>query len=519
MFVEKTIKNNQAYVKVNGRIDIETSLIFREKLEDINYDELESFTLDFENVPYVSSSGLRELLIISKKLKENVFFIILNVNSFVADLFEMTHFTQFINYTLAEDKIDYAKMSFKELLAYKVKNGLNKSIISYAGEKYNWKDIEKYSQIIADDLAKQGVKKGTHIAICGTNSANWIFTFYAIQKLGAIAQLLNFTLTTDEIVKYSKIGDITHLCYGEIPLVTDEESFIKSVTTNESCIKNVYSIKNSIDFSKRSNEYEKLIGSYENKVEADDPSVMIFTSGTNGMPKGIIFSAYNILNATCLNREAIRITKEDKACLIYPFHRIFGLVANLFPNGISDAETFIPENLNTANIIKVIDENKCTIFHSPPTIFWTIINSKDFESEKLSSLRVTILTGAPMSEAQMIMLNKLLPNNHFVSSFGVSEMAPVSICDYNDTKEHIINTIGKPLKNIQIRIFDKDKNQTCPIGVSGEIQVQGGNLMTCYYKAPLNDQSIDDEGWLHTGDKGYFDKEGYLHFVGRYINF
>ena len=205
--------------------------------------------------------------------------------------------------------------------------------------------------------------------------------------------------------------------------------------------------------------------------------------------------------------------------MIFPLFRIFGLVGNLLPNGIADAETIIPVNLNTANVIKTISENRCTIFHAVPTVLWTIVNDKDFESEKLNCLRSTILAGAPISEVQMAMLNKYLPNNHFASSYGLSEMAPVSITDYNDTKEHISKTLGKPMKNIQIRIFDKEKNQTCPIGVSGEIQVQGFNLMTCYYKAAIYDQSIDDEGWLHTGDKGYFDKEGYLHFVGRYINF
>ena len=515
MLVEKTIKDNNAFVKVNGSLDIINSPIFREEAAKINFNELKSITLDFENVDFVSSAGLRELLLVLKKIKGAFPLKIINVNSVVNDIFIETQFNQYFEYTLAEEKIDFSKMSFKEVLAYKVKNGNDKAIISYDGKKYSWNDIEIYSQIIAEDLSKQGVKKGTHVAICGANSANWIFTFYAIQKLGGIAQLLNFSLTEDEIIKYSKAGDITHFCYGEMQLATDEESFIKEVTSNESSIKNVYSIKNSIDFSKRLEEYENLTGKFENKVDADSPCVMIFTSGSTGMPKGVLLSAYNMLNATCLNKEAIQITNEDKACLILPLFHIFGLVANIFPNSIADAETIILDSLKTAKIINVIYENKCTIFHSVPTMLLAIINNKDFKPEKLSTLRSTILAGAPVSEAQLTMLSDLLPNNHFASSYGLSEMAPVSICDYNDTKEHIAKTIGKPMKNIQIRIYDKDKNQLCPVGEVGEIQVQGNNLMTCYYKAALDDQSIDEDGWLHTGDLGFFDNEGYLHFVGR----
>ena len=484
-------------------------------LSDIDYKNLKSFTFDFEKVSYISSAGLRELLIVVKKINNAYPLKILNVNSVVDEVFVGTQFGRYFEYTLAEEKPDFAHLSFKEFLAYKINNGPEKTIVSYLGKNYNWQDIEKYSQIIADDLAKIGVKKGSHVALCGSNTANWIFTFYAIQKLGAVAQLLNFALTNDEIIKFSKVGDITYLCYGEMSMATDEESFIKAVTANDSPIKTTYSIKNSIDFSQRLNEYDNLKGKYENKVEADYPCTMIFTSGSTGTPKGVLVSAYNILNAAKSNVETLRITKEDKACLILPLYHIFGLVAGLFANGIADSEMVIPENIKTANIIKVISENKCTIFHSVPTMILSIVNNKDFDKEKLSSLRSTILSGAPVSETQMLMLSEKFPNNHFSSSYGMSEMAPVSITDYEDTKEHISKTIGKPVKDIQIRIFNNEKNEVCSVGVSGEIQVQGYNLMTGYYKVDINDQSIDDEGWLHTGDLGYFDDEGYIYFVGR----
>ena len=515
MFVEKTIIDNQILVKVNGSIDVESSPSFRKELADIDYKSLKGFTFDFEKVSYISSAGLRELLIVVKKINKAYPLKILNVNSLVEEIFVGTQFARYFEYTLAEEKPDFAHLSFKEFLAYKIKNGPEKTILSYFGKNYNWQDIDKYSQIIADDLAKKGVKKGSHVALCGSNSANWIFTFYAIQKLGAIAQLLSFSLPGDEIIKFAKVGDITFLCYGEMPLVTDEESFTKAVTGDDSPIKTTYSIKNNVDFSQRLNEYDNLKGKYENKIESDQPCAMIFTSGSTGVPKGVLVSAYNILNAANSNVETLRITKEDKACLILPLFHIFGLVAGLFANAIADSEMVIPDNIKTANLIKVISENKCTIFHSVPTMLLSIVNNKDFNMEKLSSLRATILSGAPVSEAQMLMLTEKFPNNHFISSYGLSEMAPVSTTDYDDTKEHISKTIGKPVKDIQIRIFDKEKNEECPVGVSGEIQVQGYNLMTGYYNVDIFDQSIDDEGWLHTGDLGYFDEDGYIHFVGR----
>ena len=406
-------------------------------------------------------------------------------------------------------------MSFKEFLAHRAKYGADKTIIDVGDDRYTWREIDQCAQIIANDLSRQGVKKGTHVAICGANSINWVLTFYAVQKLGAVAQLVNFNLSASEILTLSKAGDITHFCYGEITQMKDESAFLSAVKGEDGPLISFYDIRRSISFKQRLSEYENVVGKFENKVETDDACVMIFTSGSTGIPKGVLLSAYNILNAASSNAVSLHLTTDDKACLILPLFHIFGMVAGLFANAVADATLLIPDNIRTSNLIRAICENKCTVFHSVPTMFLAIVNNKEFDPQKLTSIRSTILSGAPVSANQMQMLRELFPNNHFAASYGHSEMAPVSITDYEDTPEHITQTVGKPIQGIEIRIYDNEKQTVCKTGVSGEIQVQGYNLMTCYYKADLDSQSIDEDGWLHTGDLGYFDEEGYIHFVGR----
>ena len=182
---------------------------------------------------------------------------------------------------------------------------------------------------------------------------------------------------------------------------------------------------------------------------------------------------------------------------------------------ITNALMIIPDNNRTLTLINTIEEEKCTVFHTVPTMLLAIVNNKDFDPLKVASLRSTILSGAVSNPSQIDMFMRLFPNNHFASSYGLSEMAPVSITDYNDSKKRIKETIGRPVENIDIRIFDNNKNVECPAGRPGEIQVQGFNLMSCYYKADLDLQSIDEDGWLHTGDIGFMDEDGYLHFSGR----
>ena len=514
MLTEILSSSGNAVVNVSGRIDTSTAPAFQNDMNALDYDAIERLTLDFNDVLYVSSAGLRVLLILKKRMGDRPFALI-NVNASVAEILETTGFSQLLDYRAVNSDTDYSHMSFKEFLAQKVRTGTAEAVLYSDGLSYTWSELDKCAQIMAADLHKQGVTKGSHVAISSPNSANWIITFYAIQKLGAIACLVNFNLGAQEVVTLSKVGDITHFCYGAMPQMKDEGEFLSAIKSDGSLITSVYNIRGSVNFKDRLGEYGNVEGRFEGKVEADDACVMIFTSGSTGTPKGVLLSAYNILNASSAMADIIRLSSQDKACLITPMFHILGLTTGLFANGIADAPMFIPESLKTAELIRVISTEGITAFHSVPTMMLAIVNNPGFSVEKVSSLRATILAGSPVSEAQMVMLREKFPANNFYIAYGLSEMAPVTMTVYGDTEEHITQTIGKPVGGVEIKIWDTDNNCECKPGDTGEIIVQGYNLMSCYYKAELDKQAVDAEGWLHTGDLGHFDAEGYIHFSGR----
>lgn len=509
-FVDYTGK--KATVTVVGRIDTVTSPDLRKALADIDYEAVDSLEMDFADLSYISSAGLRELLSLKKRLGKKPFFIT-NVSEDIESIFEVTGFATILDYSVTGKEEDFSLMSFKEFLSCKASKHPDKEILKAGGVTYTWEDIDKCSQIIAKDLASLGVKKGTHVGICGFDSANWILTFYAVQKLGAIACLINFNLGADEIIRTASAGDVTHLCCGEMTQRSDE--LFASLVAENSPVTMLYDISSEHNYKDRLGEYDGIKDRFEGKVEADDACVMVYTSGSTGVPKGVLLSAYNVLNAACSNARSLLLTKNDRACLMLPLFHIFGLVAGCLANAVADAETIIPDSVRTDALLKTIHEEKCTVFHSVPTMLIAIVNNRSFSSEKVATLRSTILSGALASPSQVEMLMKTFPNDHFAAAYGLSEMAPVSITDYDDSKERIMHTIGKPIEGIDIRIYDNDAHHECPAGQPGEIQVQGFNLMSCYYKAELNLQAIDEDGWLHTGDIGYMDEDGYLHFAGR----
>ena len=513
MEINITKDGNKVTVAPVGTIDTETAPQLGEALLPLDYGSVE-LVIDFKNVKYITSAGLRVLLIARKKLTEDTMKII-NVREEIAEVFEVTGFSVFLNYkVIGEDEIPPENRNFKTMLKERAKKEPDKTAFVYAGREYSWGDIEKASQIIALDLSKTGVKKGTHVGICGVNSINWVFAFFAIQKLGGIAVLMNYGLKPEEIKKLSKIGDITHLCCGIIPGVSGYEEYVSAVTGEGSVISETFDI-GAVDFTARYDEYDAIKDKFGEVYNADDAGLIIFTSGSTGTPKAVLSSPHNMLDCLAPIIKDVKMSSDDRNCAFLPFFHIFGFATAISVGILTNDVSYIPLKPSPSEIIAIIDKYKCTMFHSVPTMMLAILQCPDFAPEKVASVRSSILGGAATTEAQMLMLQKAFPNNHFGNIYGMSENAAVSITKYEDSVEHITKTIGKPLDGVEVEIRDLKTSKKAEDGVSGEICIRSENMIVCYYKLDISKQPVDDEGWLATGDIGYVDPDGYLKLSGR----
>lgn len=509
---------SQCIITIEGRIDPHTCPILHEKTQALDYDAIQELLFDFRDVVYISAAGLRELLVIRKRMGPEKLMKIIHASEVVYQAVRTAGLDHLLDMTRLPqtEQPRHRYQSFHELLQEKMDRCPNATFL-VADRRYTWRDIEQTAQIIAKDLQRLGVCKGSHVALCGANSPNWIMTFFAIQKLGAVALLINYDLKAKEIVQLAQIGDITHFCMGDMPSVSQREPFADELAGPDSHIRWVYDMSSQVDFSKRYGEYEGLVGQFQEKVEADNASVVIFSSGTTGKPKGVLLSAYNVLNAAAATAENTRLTARDRNCQILPLFHIFGFTGCLFACAIAGAELHIPKNMRTETILSLIQREQCTVLHSVPTMMLALVHSKEFTSEKVASVRCSLLGGAAATEAQIIMLRKHFPNNHFMVAYGLTELAIATESDYEDTLEHVTKTIGKPLKNIEVSVRDMTTGRECKRDGSetGEILLRGYNMMVCYYKLELDRQDFNDEGWLRTGDLGYIDEEGYVHLAGR----
>lgn len=517
--VSKNRESGQITFYVEGRIDASTSRVLHTTVLQHDFYTFSHVRFDFTDVEKITMSGLREMLILKKQLYYPEQLEIVNANEAVYQAFVSTGMDQLVDVSRAPEGVKprYIYLSFKELLARKVEEAPDKSFVVYKGRSYNWIEIDRISQIIAMDLYRLGVRQGSHVAIGGSNTANWIFTFFAVQRLGALAMLVNFNLKASEIVSLSQIGDITHYCMGEMPGVEDREAFQEALTGEGSHIRHIYSFDDRVDFTRRCDEYGRIAGRFQYPVDADDAAVVIFSSGTTGKPKGVILSAFNVINGAEATARNIRLTDQDRNCQILPLFHIFGFTGCLFASALRNTPIYIPENLRTETILRTIEEEKCTILHSVPTMMLAITNNKMFRSDRVASVRCSLLGGAAATEAQFLRFKEKFPNNHIISAYGLSELAIATESSYEDTMAHITKTIGKPLGDVEVSVRVGDGTRECKRDGSeiGEICLRGSFLMLGYYKLPLERQAVDPWGWLHTGDLGYIDQEGYVYLVGR----
>jgi fatty-acyl-CoA synthase len=516
MTVNTMIKGDTATAVVTGRIDVESSIELGSALASIDKDM--KLVLDFADVEYITSSGLRVLLVEKKKHAANSMTII-NVSDVVAEVFTITGFDSVLDYTMAEEQAsDYLKLSFKDFIATKSKKKHDRvALIATDGtpegrRAYTYEEIDRYSSIIAMDLEKQGIKKGTHVGLMGANSVNWVFTFFAIQKLGGLAFFVNFNLNEEETENIIEVGDITHLCMGDTPAISEQKAFAEKIQNNPDCsVTNVYFFGSNLDISARAGE---TYGEWKTYVNNDDAAVVIFTSGSTGKPKAVMLSAYNIIKSANVLTDCSNITSDDIYCQVLPMFHVFGIYG-LIGNMVTDAPVVIPVNIKTATVIHTIAAEKCTLLYSIPTLLFAISASKIFEPDLVSSIKCVFIAGAGVAVAQLKNLKKSFQNAVFMAAYGQSEMAPITITPYDDTDEHVAKSIGLPAENFEVRIVNVETGEDCPQGESGELLSKGYNTMVGYYRLDPEDQPFDDDGWLHTGDLAVVASDGYISLVGR----
>ncbi len=405
--------------------------------------------------------------------------------------------------------------------------------------RYTYEEFNNVCKQAAKGLMELGIKKGDHVAIWATNYPEWLISQFATAKIGAVLVTVNTNYKIFELEYLLKQSDSTTLIlidefkdsnYLEIinTLCPEIKNSQPGNLSNEKLpyLKNlIYIGSDNIPGMFNWNDIMKLgenitddiLYQRQRTLSPHDVINMQYTSGTTGFPKGVMLTHHNILNNGYYIGECMHFTHKDRLCIPVPFFHCFGCVLAVLAC-VTHGSTMVPvEYFRPADVLKSIEEEKCTAVHGVPTMFIFMLQYPDFSKYDLSSLRTGIMAGSPCPVNVMEQVINIMGAKEITIAYGQTECSPVITQTRVDVPMELrVSTVGTVLPHIQAKIVNPDTGKELAPNETGELCTKGYHVMKGYYNMEeATRQVIDEEGWLHTGDLASVDENGYYKICGR----
>jgi acyl-CoA synthetase (AMP-forming)/AMP-acid ligase II len=385
-------------------------------------------------------------------------------------------------------------------------------------------DIAASVEVIERALIASDIEPGDRVSIWAPNGLDWILISFAVYGVGAILVPINTRYKGEEAAGLLRSADVRMLFTVTDFLGINYVDLLDGLEglegVRETVVLSGPSPRQSTPWATFIERAEQVspedASARESAVRADDPSDIIFTSGTTGLPKGAVLRHGASVETYLQWTEGMGLHQGDRMLVIYPFFHTSGLKSGVLA-GFIRGVTLIPHAVfEVPSVVARIAEERITILPGPPSIFQSILNHPDFGSFPLETLRLSV-TGAAFVPVELIARIKSdLGLESVITAYGLTEThGTATICEQSDTIETIATTVGHPLDGLSLRIVD-DEGKDQPVGGLGEVLIKGFNVMTEYFNAPeATAAALDPEGWLRTGDVGFLGEDGYLRIVDR----
>jgi acyl-CoA synthetase (AMP-forming)/AMP-acid ligase II len=249
-------------------------------------------------------------------------------------------------------------------------------------------------------------------------------------------------------------------------------------------------------------------------IGPDDPSDMVFTSGTTGRPKGVVMTHGQTLRAYLDWCDWADLRPDDRYLIANPFFHIFGYKAGCLACLMRGATMFPLAVFDVGTVLELVERERISVLPGPPTVYHSLLDHPDRGHRDLSSLRVAVTGAADIPVELIRRVKESLPFERILTGYGLTEAGTVTGSRPDDDFEHIATTVGVAWPGFEVRTITATVD-TAP-GEPGEVVVRGETVTRGYFDdAEATAAAIDADGWLHTGDLGTLDADGYLRIVGR----
>ncbi|MGO1485729.1 MAG: AMP-binding protein [Brevibacterium aurantiacum] len=412
----------------------------------------------------------------------------------------------------------------------------------HSERRWTYAEFDRDTDALAIGLLERGVKKGERVGIWAQNVAEWALVQYATAKIGAILVNVNPSYRSHELEYVAEqsgmsmlISQISAPPHSDFHAIATEVAgkvaglelvFIDTVPADllgdavigerESFAHLIGTGRDLLDdgAAKYSVRLEKLAG----ELAMDDPINIQYTSGTTGFPKGVTLSHHNILNNGFFIGELLSYSAKDSVVLPVPYYHCFGMVIGNLAALSHGAAIILPSpGFDPGAALSAVSEEKATSLYGVPTMFIGELEHPDFSSYDLSSLRTGVMAGSPCPVEIMKRVISDMNMDEVAICYGMTETSPVSMMTrVDDTLEARTQTVGRVMPHLEIKIADPVTGQAVPRGQKGELCTRGYAVMLGYWEnQEKTAEAIDASRWIHTGDLGIMDDNGYVDISGR----
>lgn len=422
--------------------------------------------------------------------------------------------------------MDLLDITLSDALAYNAKHYRDNTAYIFEDTVYTWGATEAITDRMASMMLQSGIRKGSRLGLWSVNTVALAFTLYAAMKVGAVPVIFNYSYKELELGSVLAYSDTQFMFYGSstgslsypdiLARVKEKSPSLQACLDMEALLREEET--RFLEGTAMEDKAREELNRAKAAVKSGDTACMLFTSGTTKRPKGVLLSHHGVLNNA---REISALMhwdrEQDRLLSAMPIFHCSGMTCGLMLGVVMGMTVVLMRTFKAEQAMELIQRYRCTAFNVVPSMILQIIQHPRFGQYDLSSWRSGTASGSGITAERYEAIMEKLNVPYLQMAYGQTETSPlITFSKYEDDAHTKATTIGVPIPNMEVRVWNENEGREAEVNEVGELQARGFCVMQGYYKLEEeNRKKFWGDGWMRTGDLGFRDEAGYFHFTSR----